>query len=131
MTSRRPADCTDMGQVRTEIDRIDDAMVALIADRFGYVDRAWQLKRAAGTEGAVVPWRIQQVIDRVRAQAAARGLPPEMVEMVSSQWRNMIGWFVQYEEEKLRASLEDGLDSGEAENLPGPATARGNPKPGA
>ena len=90
-----------MGQVRAEIDRIDEALVDLIAARFGYVDRAWQLKQAAGTEGAVVPWRIQQVIDRVKAQAASRGLPPEMVEMVGAQWRNMIGWFVQYEEEKL------------------------------
>lgn len=108
MPQKRPLDCTTMGEVRAQIDRIDDALVALIAQRFGYVDRAWQLKQAAGTEGAVVPWRIQQVIDRVRAQAAGQGLPPEMVEMVGSQWRNMIGWFVQYEEEKLRAALEDG-----------------------
>ena len=101
MTATSPKECTNMEQVRTEIDRIDAALVDLIAERFGYVDRAWQLKQAAGTEGAVVPWRIQQVIDRVRGQAAARGLPPEMVDMVGAQWRNMIGWFVQYEEEKL------------------------------
>ena len=49
-----------------------------------------------------MPWRIQQVIDRVKARAAEKGLPPEMVEMVGAQWRNMIGWFIQYEEEKLR-----------------------------
>ena len=49
-----------------------------------------------------MPWRIQQVIDKVKARAAERGMPPEMVEMVGAQWRNMIGWFVQYEEEKLR-----------------------------
>jgi isochorismate pyruvate lyase len=110
-----------MDHVRAEIDRIDDALVSLIAERFGYVDRAWQLKRASGTEGAVVPWRIQQVIDRVRAQAASRGLPPEMVDMVGAQWRNMIGWFVQYEEEKLRHALEDegGIASGDARGLDG------------
>ena len=107
MDPKKPWECADMGQVRGEIDRIDAALVDLIADRFGYVDRAWQLKRVSGTEGAVVPWRIQQVIDRVRAQAKARDLPPEMVDMVGAQWRNMIGWFVQYEEEKLRATLED------------------------
>jgi isochorismate pyruvate lyase len=28
-------------------------------------------------------------------------LPPEMIEMVGAQWRNMIGWFIQFEEEKL------------------------------
>lgn len=112
MDPKNPWDCADMGEVRAQIDRIDAALVDLIADRFGYVDRAWQLKRVAGTEGAVVPWRIQQVIDRVRGQAKARGLPPEMVEMVGSLWRNMIGWFVQYEEEKLRASIEDPQPAG-------------------
>jgi isochorismate pyruvate lyase len=117
MTPKQPLDCTSMQHVRAEIDRIDDALVALIAERFGYVDRAWQLKRAAGTEGAVVPWRIQQVIDRVSRQAASRGLPPEMVDMVEAQWRNMLGWFIQYEEEKLRASLEIGLDTGDAQDL--------------
>jgi isochorismate pyruvate lyase len=109
MQRKPPAECTDMTDVRAEIDRIDAELVALIAERFGYVDRAWQLKRAAGQEGAYVPWRIQQVIDRVRALAADKGLPPEMVDMVGAQWRNMIGWFVQYEEEKLsKAAAADG-----------------------
>ncbi len=105
MDAKRPWDCADMGQVRSEIDRIDNALVDLIAERFGYVDRAWQLK-VNSTEGAVVPWRIQQVIDRVKSRAASKDLPPEMVEMVGAQWRNMIGWFVQYEEEKLRLKAE-------------------------
>ena len=101
MNPKRPWECAEMPEVRREIDRIDDALVELIAERFGYVDRAWQLKKNT-PEGAHVPWRIQQVIDRVKDRAVAKGLPPEMVEMVGSQWRNMIGWFVQYEEEKLR-----------------------------
>ncbi len=101
----RPWECADMVQVRTEIDRIDAALVDLIAERFGYVDRAWQLKRNS-SEGAVVQWRIQQVIDKVKKRAEERELPTEMVEMVAAQWRNMIGWFIQYEEEKLRQALE-------------------------
>ena len=111
MDPKRPWDCADMGQVRSEIDRIDAQLVDLIAERFGYVDRAWQLKMNS-TEGAVVPWRIQQVIDRVKAQATEKGLPPEMVEMVGAQWRNMIGWFVQYEEEKLRKAHEANAAKG-------------------
>jgi isochorismate pyruvate lyase len=105
MDPKRPWECADMSQVRDEIDRIDTALVDLIAQRFGYVDRAWQLKMKSN-EGAVVPWRIQQVIDKVKAHAASKDLPPEMIEMVGAQWRNMIGWFVQYEEEKLRRQIE-------------------------
>ena len=99
---RKPADCRDMGEVRTEIDRIDGALVDLIAERFGYVERAWQIKLAEKA-AANVPWRNQQVIDKVRSRAEAQGLPPDLVEAL---WRQMIGWFIQYEEEKLRRQLE-------------------------
>ena len=71
MDPKRPWECADMTQVRAEIDRIDATLVDLIAERFGYVDRAWQLKQYT-PEGATVPWRIQQVIDKVKARARAR-----------------------------------------------------------
>ena len=76
-------------------------LVDLIAERFSFVDRAWQLKKNPGD--AYVPWRIQQVIDKVKVRAGEKGLPPELTEAL---WRQMIGWFVQYEEEKLRRQLE-------------------------
>jgi isochorismate pyruvate lyase len=101
MAPREPKDCRSMDEVRTEIDRIDQSLVDLIGERFAYVDRAWQLKQSPAE--ARVPWRIQQVIDKVRARAAAKDLPPELAEAL---WRQMIGWFVQYEEEKLRQSMD-------------------------
>ena len=101
MTTKRPRECADMSEVREEVDRIDAALVDLIAERFGFVDRAWQLK--SNPQEAYVPWRIQQVIDKVRAHATNKGLPPELTEAL---WRQMIGWFVQYEEEKLRRQIE-------------------------
>jgi len=85
-----------MDHVRAEIDRLDIDLVQLMAERFRYVDRAWQLKN--NPEDATVPWRIQQVIDKVKAHAVDRGLPPELAE---AMWRQMIGWFIQYEEQKL------------------------------
>ncbi len=50
------------------------------------------------------PGGFQQVIDRVRKRAAENGLPPELIEAL---WRQMIGWFIQYEEEKLRQQFEN------------------------
>ena len=90
-----------MEEVRAEIDRIDQALVDLMGERFTFVDRAWQLKQSPAE--AWVPWRIQQVIDRVKARAAEKQLPPELIEAL---WRQMIGWFIQYEEEKLRQQME-------------------------
>ncbi|NHK27424.1 chorismate mutase [Parvularcula flava] len=95
--SKAPQDCKDMDEVRIEIDRLDAAIVDLMAERWGYVDRAWQLK--SKPEEATVPWRIQQVIDRVKQRADEKGLPPSLVEAL---WRQLIGWGIQYEEEKLR-----------------------------
>ncbi|MFO7477787.1 MAG: chorismate mutase [Methyloceanibacter sp.] len=103
MAPRKAKDCATMEEVRAEIDRIDAALVDLIGERFSFVDRAWQLKRSPAE--ARVPWRIQQVIDRVRGRAAEQGLPPELAEAL---WRQMIGWFIQYEEEKLQQQNEDG-----------------------
>lgn len=99
-----PADCKDLADVRAEIDRIDSALVKLIGERFGYVERAWQIKLSLKQE-ANVPWRNQQVIDRVRSRALEAGVPPDLCEAL---WRQMIGWFIQYEEEKLRTDLENG-----------------------
>lgn len=99
MATRAAQNCESMDDVRVEIDRIDEEMVDLICERFAYVDRAWQLKKSPAD--ATVPWRIQQVIDKVRARAEKNDLPPELVEAL---WRQMIGWFIQYEEENLRKS---------------------------
>jgi len=102
MTTTRPEDCGTMEQVRAEIDRIDNALVDLIAERFAYVDRAWQLK--SRPEEATVPWRIQEVIDKVEVRARECGLPPELAEAL---WRQMIGWFIQYEEQRLRSDRSE------------------------
>ena len=102
MSARPPAQCHDLAEVRVEIDRIDNQLVEGIAERLGYVERAWQLKLELGQE-ANVPWRNQQVIDKVRARAQEKGVPADLCEAL---WRQMIGWFIQYEEEKLRHQIE-------------------------
>ena len=102
MSPRQPQDCTEMVHVREAIDDIDKHLVDLMAKRFAYVDRAWQLKNNRAE--ATVPWRIQQVINRVRARATEKGFPPELAEAL---WRQMIGWFIQYEEEKLPNGSKD------------------------
>ena len=97
MAPIKAQDCKTMDDVRAEIDRLDTALVELLGERFTYVDRAWQLKN--NPEEATVPWRIQQVIDRVRAKAEAEGVPPDLCEAL---WRQMFGWFIQYEEDQLK-----------------------------
>jgi isochorismate pyruvate lyase len=94
--------CTTMDETRAEIDRVDRALVDLLGERWTYVDRMWELKRAqAGA--ASVPWRNREVIEKVRARAGEMGLPPEMAEAL---WRQIIGWGIQHQDEKLRDDVK-------------------------
>ncbi|MGV6801772.1 MAG: chorismate mutase [bacterium] len=92
----KPAECKTMEDVRVEIDRLDQDLIKLLAERWQYVDRAWQLKNTP--EEATVPWRIKQVIEQVRQLAEQHNLPPSLAEAL---WRQIIGWGIQYEEERL------------------------------
>ncbi len=94
---KKAVECQNMTDVRTEIDRIDSALVDMLAERWTYVDRAWTLKRSP--EEANVPWRVEEVIKKVNARAVDKGLPAAMAEGL---WRLIIGWGIQHEEERLR-----------------------------
>ncbi|HXI85961.1 MAG TPA: chorismate mutase [Parvularculaceae bacterium] len=95
---KKAPDCRSMNEARAEIDRIDRALVELLAERWTYVDRMWEFKRKDGQE-ANVPWRNREVIEKIRARAGELGLPPEMAEAL---WRQIIGWGIQYQDERLR-----------------------------
>mgnify|MGYP001183194525 CR=1 FL=1 len=97
---KKPAECASMDEVRAEIDRIDLSLVDLLAARWAYVDRMWALKRMEAAS-ANVPWRNRAVIERVKKRAEGSGLPPEMAEAL---WRQIIGWGIQYQDERLRDS---------------------------
>ena len=94
---KKAEDCENMTEVRAEIDRVDRALVDLLAERWTYVDRAWVFKRSP--DEASVPWRNRDVIEKVKARAETAGMPPEMAEAL---WRLIIGWGIQYEEERLK-----------------------------
>ena len=92
-SSRKPPQaCADMTELRVEIDRLDREIVALLATRSGYVARAAQLKqnRAAIVDQA----RIEQIIAKVRSDAAGHGADAEVIEDI---YRAMINAFIAYE----------------------------------
>lgn len=72
-----PADCADMAEVRRGIDWLDREIVALLAERFRYMEAAARIKpeRAAVRDEA----RKGEVMANVRRWALARGGPAERV----------------------------------------------------
>lgn len=79
-----------MAAVRADIDRIDRALVALLAERAGCIDRAVEVKIKAGLP-ARIDTRIEEVLAKVIAAAEAEGLDPALVEDL---WKQLIDWSI-------------------------------------
>ena len=94
---KTPAECISMAELRAEIDRLDAELVALFADRTGYIDRAAEIKSDAGLP-ARIDARVEEVVSNVRRHAEAHGLPPDKLEKL---WRKLIDWSIEREEDKL------------------------------
>lgn len=94
---RTPAECTTMAELRAEIDRVDEELVARFAERAGYIDRAIAIK--AGVDlPARIEVRVEEVVRNVRRHAATYNLPPDLVEKL---WRRLIDWSIAREEASL------------------------------
>ena len=76
--SLSPAQCTSLADVRREIDRLDQGIVRLLAERGRYVLAAAQFKRNEAEVRA--PDRVEQVVANVLRLAAAEGAMPDVVE---------------------------------------------------
>ncbi|WP_333818052.1 chorismate mutase [Tabrizicola sp.] len=93
----KPADCTTMAEIRAEIDRLDEDLVRLFAERAGYIDRAAEIKAEVDLP-ARIGSRVEEVVQNVRAHAETYGLPPDLVEKL---WRRLIDWSIAREESRL------------------------------
>jgi isochorismate pyruvate lyase len=74
------ADCSTMTEVRREIDRIDRAIVALLAQRMGYIAAAGRIKADRGTVRDEA--RKADVKAKVMAEAERLGFPPALASDV-------------------------------------------------
>jgi isochorismate pyruvate lyase len=90
---KAPDDCVSMMELRDEIDRLDRQIVARLAERAGYVARAAEIKRARSE--VVDKPRIEDVIAKVRSQAASFNVDPELIEAI---YRSMIAAYIAFEE---------------------------------
>lgn len=88
-----------LASLRAEIDRIDDAIIDLLAERLGIVERVIAVKRGNQIP-ALIESRVDEVLCHVRSRAKAKGLAPDLAEIV---WRGIINWTIRFEDGKLRA----------------------------
>ncbi len=86
----------DLTRIRKNIDDLDSMIITLLAKRADFVSVAGRLKK--NEEGVRDPKRVEQVIERVRARAAEKGLDPEIAERT---YRTIIACFIDKELQEL------------------------------
>ncbi len=86
-------------EVRAAIDRLDQQIVALIAERGRWVGEAAKVKRSEAEVPA--PDRVEQVIRKVCSLASEHGLD---ITVAETTYRAMISAFIELERRAVRIS---------------------------
>ena len=89
---KMPENCASMAELRTAIDALDARLVALLAVRQAYIERAAQLKTHRGQVHDAE--RIEDVVAKVIAEGRRAGLSAEIAEPV---WRTLIEASIRHE----------------------------------
>ena len=92
MTILPGPDCTTMTEVRAGVDALDRDLVALLAERFAYMDAAARIKPERGHVRDEA--RKTQVIENARAEAVKLGLPDAAI---AELWETLVEASIAYE----------------------------------
>ena len=91
--------CQNLGEVRKNLDRIDQQILVLMAERGSFVHEAGRFK--ANTQAVEDSHRVEQIIAKIRGLAEQNHLSPDVAE---ATYRAMIGAFTT--EEKRAVAQE-------------------------
>jgi isochorismate pyruvate lyase len=94
----KPADCRTMAEVRHGVDRIDEAVVALLAERFRYMEAAARIKPERGHVRDEA--RKAEVIGNVTRLAGAQGAPAPTIAEV---YETLVEGSIAYEFDRFDA----------------------------
>ncbi len=89
--------CSSLEEVRENIDRIDNEIINLIAQRRKYVVQASSFKK--DEQGVKDSSRVEKVISKVREKADMYGANADMIETL---YREMISRFIDMEMSEFR-----------------------------
>ncbi|PYC46978.1 chorismate mutase [Litorivita pollutaquae] len=89
-----------MKDLRAQIDNIDADLIALLAERSTYIDRAVDLKKIENLPARTTD-RVEEVVQNVRRLSQAQGLDPQLAEVL---WRDLIEWAIAREAVHLGGS---------------------------
>jgi isochorismate pyruvate lyase len=88
---KRPEDCSSLEEVRNEIDRIDEEIISLLAERLQYVKEVIRYKKPDKTS-IIAQERFDKVIAGRRELAKNQGLDGDTIEKV---YRILLDYYTQ------------------------------------
>ena len=92
----QPAECRTREDIRREIDSIDRQLIALLASRFGYVERMAEIKQDPSE--ARIDARVNDVLEKVTSLAGRSGLD---VDLIGDLWTRLMDWNIAWEEQAI------------------------------
>lgn len=97
-TEKLPKQCTDMSDIRVEIDAIDHTIVSLLGERFNYVKAAAAFKTSETSVRA--PERFEAMLKKRREWAIEQGLSADAIEKM---YRDLVNHFINEEMTKWKS----------------------------
>lgn len=97
INNKFPQECTNIDEVRAEIDNIDKVIIRLLSQRFEYVREVVKYKEGT-TKGIEAPVRRAAVIETRREWAQQAGLNPDVIGDI---YNKLIEYFIEEEKKQL------------------------------
>lgn len=86
---KQPEECSDIHDIRAEIDHIDRQIIAAIGQRFKYVKAASKFKTSETSVKA--PERLKSMLQKRRIWAEDEGLNPDVIENL---YQDLVAHFI-------------------------------------
>lgn len=96
VNEKKPQECTNLEEVRHEIDNIDQSIIDLLSTRFEYVKQVVKYKEKTAN-GIEATDRKKAVFATRRQWAAEKGLDPDVIEEI---YVRLVQYFID-EEKKI------------------------------
>lgn len=90
-------ECNSLEELRSEVDKLDDEIVKLVAERNAYIHQAVKFKQSV--EEVKAEDRVKEVLERVRHKALQLGMSPNMI---TNLYKQMIDDMVESEIAEFR-----------------------------
>lgn len=96
-----PDECTNLFDIRAEIDRVDRDIIAAFGQRFDYVKAAAKFKTSEASVNAAD--RFAAMLEQRREWAVAEGLNPDVIEKL---YRDLVTHFIEEEMKQWQSKTD-------------------------